>query len=93
MKIDFDPTKNQTNIRERGIAFDLVKHFDWDTAFIWEDTRKDYGEQRFIALGIIDERLYSLVFTPRDDMIRVISLRKANSREVQRYEKHTQIQC
>lgn len=90
MKIDFDPTKSQTNIHERGIAFDTAENFDWDTAFIWEDTRKDYGEHRFIALGMIDERLHSLVFTPRNDMIRVISLRKANSREVRRYEQHTQ---
>lgn len=45
-----------------------------------------YGEARFIALGYIVDRLYSMVFTVRGDMLRVISLRKANKREVKRYD-------
>lgn len=45
-----------------------------------------YGEARFIVLGYIVDRLYSMVFTVRGDMLRVISLRKANKREVKRYD-------
>lgn len=55
-------------------------------ALIAEDTRKAYPERRFQALGYIADRLYMLVFTPRNDKVHVISLREANSREVMRYE-------
>jgi uncharacterized DUF497 family protein len=61
-----------------------------ETAKIWQDTRKDYGEERFIALGYIEKRLFSMVFTVRGDVLRIISLRKANNREVLDYEKYTQ---
>lgn len=80
MKIEFDEAKNQKNIAERGISFELAVYFDLATAKIWPDTRYDYGEARFIALGYIVDRLYSMVFTVRGDMLRVIRLRKANKR-------------
>ena len=56
-----------------------------------KDPKKEYGEQRYCVLGFIENRLHSVVFTPRDGKPRVISLRKANQREVKRYEKATQI--
>ena len=68
----------------------IEEGFDLATAKIWIDTRNDYGEERFIALGTIGERLFSLVFTVRGDALRIISLRKANKREVNSYEKYTQ---
>jgi len=86
MKIEFDPEKNEKNIRDRGINFELAADFDLATAKIWPDMRRDYGEARYIALGYIGERLHSLVFTVRNDVLRVISLRKANQREVRSYE-------
>jgi uncharacterized DUF497 family protein len=90
--ISFDPAKNERNIAERGIPFDLVEEFEWDTALVAEDLRKDYGEHRFQALGLIAWRLYALVFTPRAGKVHVISLRKANPREMKRYEAQTQYQ-
>ena len=90
MKIEFDDDKNAKNIRERGISFELAADFDLKTARIWPDTRKDYGEDRYIALGYIADRLFSMAFTNRDDVIRIISLRKANPREVRNYEQHAQ---
>jgi uncharacterized DUF497 family protein len=90
MKIEFDSTKSDKNIRERAISFDLAAKFDLQTAKIWQDTRKDYGEERFIALGYIEKRLFSMVFTVRGDVLRIISLRKANNKEVLDYEKYTQ---
>jgi uncharacterized DUF497 family protein len=60
---------------------------DWANAYIVEDQRNDYGERRFRVLGRINGRLHAAVFTPRVDKIHVISLRKANSREVKIYEK------
>jgi len=86
MEIEFDPEKNVRNVRERGISFDQVQKFDWDSALVWPDNRQDYGEERFIALGLIGERLRSLVFTVRGYAVRVISLRKANRREELGYE-------
>ena len=56
------------------------------TARIVEDLRKDYGERRFQALGLIGDRLHLMVFTPRANKAHVISLRRANKREVKRYE-------
>ncbi|MBK9347985.1 MAG: BrnT family toxin [Burkholderiales bacterium] len=85
MPISFDPAKNAANIASRGIPFDLVEQLDWATALIREDTRKAYGERRFQVLGFIGNRLHAVVFTPRDDKVHVISLRKANSREINRY--------
>lgn len=89
MKIEYDDAKNRKNIAERGISFELAVNFDLATAKIWQDTRKDYGEARFIALGYIGDKLYSMVFTVRDDVLRIISLRKANKREVTSYEQQT----
>ena len=85
MKIEYDPNKNRRNIKKHGISFDLAERFEWDTALIWEDTRYNYGETRFCALGYIEIRMYHLVFTYRDDTVRVISLRKANKREIKHY--------
>ena len=86
MAITYDPEKNEKNIAERGISFDRAAEFDWSSALVVEDRRKDYGESRFQALGFIEERLHMLVFTPRADDTHVMSLRKANKREVKRYE-------
>jgi len=51
-----------------------------------QDNRFSYGEDRYELIGRIDDRLYVLIYTPRNDGIRIISARKANLREVQRYE-------
>jgi uncharacterized DUF497 family protein len=84
--ITFDPDKNERNTIERGLPFELVEDFEWGRALVVEDVRKDYGERRFQALGVINGRLHALVFTPRAGSIHVISLRKANRREVKLYE-------
>ena len=54
------------------------------------DDRKDYGEQRYRVLGFIGDRLYAVVFSPRAGKVHVISLRKANKREVKQYEQKPQ---
>lgn len=86
MAISFDAAKNERNIATRGISFECAAAFEWDRALVAEDMRKDYGERRFQALGVIDGRLHVLVFTPRAGRTHVISLRKANKREVRLYE-------
>lgn len=86
MQITYDQVKSDRNIAARGLSFELAADFDWSTALIVEDIREDYGEARYQALGRIGDRLHMLVFTPRGGGVHVISLRKANSREVKRYE-------
>jgi uncharacterized DUF497 family protein len=87
MKIEFDPAKSEKNARERGLLFSLLEEFEWESAVFLEDARFPYPEARFTALGFIGERLHVVCFTPIADGIRVISFRKANEREVRRYEK------
>jgi uncharacterized DUF497 family protein len=87
MTIDFDPIKNEKNIRERGLSFERVAEVDFNTALILPDTRKEYGETRYIALCYLDRRLHVLCFTETETGIRVVSFRKANEREAKRYGK------
>ena len=87
MRIDFDPEKSQKNIDERSLSFETVAEFDFETAIYSEDVRYPYPEKRFVAMGYLGERLHVLCFTPIEEGIRVISFRKANTREVSRYEK------
>ena len=86
MSISYNPTKNQRNIEQRGLSFDRVTDLDWDNAWIFEDKRNEYNEVRYIAYSMLNERLHFVCFTETNDGIRVISFRKANSREVKRYE-------
>jgi uncharacterized protein len=85
MRITFDPAKNDRNVVERGLSFELVSDLDWDTAVSVEDTRKDYGERRLRVLALLDRRLHVAVITQRGDATHVISLRKANKKEVKWY--------
>lgn len=89
MQIEFDPVKNLRNIAERGLSFELAGEFDFDTAIIWMDARKVYPEVRVSALGLLADRVHALVFSETTKGIRVISFRKANKREVKRYEEET----
>ena len=59
--------------------------FDWSLALVLEDLRWDYGEPRYRALGLLAGRLHMLVFTRREGRTHVISLRKANKREIRFY--------
>lgn len=87
--IEFDANKNDINIRDRGLSFERAANFDFKTAVFKQDTRRDYREVRLRALGYLDGRMHALVFTETAKGIRVISLRKANKREVLIYEQET----
>ena len=86
MKIEYDAVKNDANVRERGLSFDRAVMFDFDSALVEQDNRKDYPEVRYVAIGYLESRLHVLCFTGIDGGIRVISFRKANNREVKIYE-------
>ncbi len=87
MDIEFDPAKDRANAAKHGISLATAEGFDWDTALEREDDRFDYGEVRFVALGLIGDRLHVLVFTEgsHEDAVRAISLRSAEKHEVRFY--------
>ena len=89
MEISFDPAKSERNVTDRGLPFTLVEQMEWPGAVIKEDVRKNYGERRYLAIGMIGDRLHAVVFTPRADKVHVISLRKANQREMKNYGQET----
>jgi uncharacterized DUF497 family protein len=87
MKIEFDLAKSDQNNRSRKLPFDKAAEFDWSTAVYEVDDRIDYGEKRIIALGFLGVRLHVICFKEIEGGIRIISFRKANIREVNKYEK------
>ncbi len=86
MRLTWDETKNDANRQKHGVAFEDAVDFVWETAVINLDLRREYGERRWSAMGLLDGRLHNLVFTWREDSVRIISLRKANDRELKNYE-------
>lgn len=87
MELEWDESKNRTNIRKHGLDFaDAAEMFD-GPVLVRPDTREDYGEERWIGIGLIAGRTAFVVFTePYPSTIRIISLRKANHEERQEYE-------
>jgi len=85
MHVTFDEAKDGLNQIKHGVALSESAELEWDDEWIWQDTRRDYGEERMIALCAIGERLYCVVYVDREDARRIISLRKANYREVMDY--------
>jgi uncharacterized protein len=81
VKLEFDPVKDQINLRKHGVSLAAAAEIDLDGAVVIEDRRFDYGEARFIAYAPISGRLHVLWFTMRGDVLRAIGLRRANLRE------------
>jgi uncharacterized protein len=86
IKYEWNEAKRSATLTERGIDFADMAGFDWNSALAVADDRRDYGEPRLRALGLIDGRLHAVVVTPRGDALRIISLRKANKREQRLWE-------
>ena len=89
MFITYDLDKNQRNIKDRDLSFDQASELDWDNAWIYEDDRNNYEEVRYAAYSMLGKRLHFICFSETEEGIRVISFRKANRREVKRYERQT----
>ena len=85
MNITFDAVKEAANLAKHGISLAMASELEWETALIWPDKRRDYGEIRMIGHVLKSTRLYCVVFTDRGQVRRIISLRKANEREVRDY--------
>jgi uncharacterized protein len=85
MQIEFDSAKDAKNKAKHGVSLALAGELDWDAALVWVDDRFEYDELRMIALAPKTEILYYVAFLELGDVRRVISLRRANRREVKHY--------
>jgi uncharacterized protein len=85
MAITFDPAKRHRTLAERGLDF-ADAQFVFDSLLIENpDNRFDYGEVRWITVGLIRDRMVVVVWTERGEDRHIISMRKANDREQRRY--------
>jgi len=85
MEYEWDEAKRLANLRKHGIDFTDVKIvFDGDILTV-EDDRYSYGEQRFVTFGLLQGRVVAVVYTEREDRIRIISARKATKYEQRVY--------
>ena len=85
MQIEFDPAKDATNQAKHDVSRALADELDWEAALVWVDDRIEYDELRMISLAPKIEILYYVAFVDRGEVRRVISLRRANRREVKHY--------
>ena len=85
MEFEWDENKRRINLQTHNLDFANAHLAFTKSAFVIPDDREDYGENRYILLGLMRERIVVIAFTIRDNVIRVISMRKANKRERKSY--------
>ena len=85
MQIEFDPAKDSANQTKHGVSLALAGELDWEAALVWIDDRFENEEWRMIALAPKTGILYYVAFVDRGEVRRIISLRRANRREVKHY--------
>jgi len=91
MDFEWNEAKSRSNIRKHGLDFADAEEMFRGAVAVEPDTREDYGEKRWVGLGLIHGRVTHVVFAERGpDTIRIISLRKATKREREQYEKAIQ---
>jgi len=81
----YDPAKDRTNRAKHGVSLALAEVLFAGPHLSMTDDRFEYGEAREVAFGLINDRLFVCVYTDQEAERRVISLRRANRREVKRY--------
>lgn len=87
MEFEYDEEKNEKNFEKHGVHL-LYGALIFDSTTVEApDTRRDYGEDRIIAMGMVDEDLIVTVYVQRGDAIRLISTRKGGRRDRRKYEK------
>jgi uncharacterized DUF497 family protein len=85
-EFEWNPIKAEANLKKHKISFQEARRvFDDLFALIEQDLGEDFGEDRFLAIGIVEGLLVTVVYTERGERIRLISARKANSDEQRRY--------
>jgi uncharacterized DUF497 family protein len=86
VKLDYDSAKRDATLEHRGLDFARAADVFAGVTFTRRDDRVEYGEERFVTFGVLDERMVAIVWTPRGETRRIISMRKANDREQTRYQ-------
>lgn len=84
-RIEFESDKRDKTLAERGLDFARAGEVFAAPSVSTEDARASYGEQRFVTAGWLDGRTVVLVWTPRGEVRRIISMRKANECEISKY--------
>lgn len=82
---EWDQRKKDENLAKHGLSFEDAKAVFSGRCVTFKDDRVEYGEQRFITLGLLDRRTVVIAHTARGQSIRIISMRKANRREERIY--------
>ena len=85
MQIEFDFDKRNRTLSERGLDFAHAGEVFAGVNVTAEDARFDYGEPRLTTVGVLEGRMVILVWTPRGEVRRIISMRKANEREIAKF--------
>lgn len=85
MRIEYDSSKRDATLKHRGLDFEDAPKIFSGRHFQMEDDREDYGETRWIAVGRLRRAIVIVVWTPRGDARRIISMRKCNARERKKY--------
>ncbi len=85
MNFEWNQKKNQINYEKHGLSFEDAELIFASKTVSFKDDREDYGEERFITLGKLKNRVIVVVHTQRDLVTRIISMRKANEREKKIY--------
>jgi uncharacterized protein len=85
MKIEYDRVKRDAILETRGLDMSLADQVFAGPTLTIEDDRKDYGETRYITVGFLSGRMVFMAWTERGDAYRIISMRKANDREQEKY--------
>ena len=81
----WDEAKRRLSLRKHGIDFADANRIFRGVTFTAEDTREDYGEQRFLTLGLLADQVVSVTHTEQGEEIRIISIRKATKHEARFY--------
>ncbi len=89
-KISYDPAKREKNLIKHKLDFEFAVEVFSDNHFTSDDLRRDYGEVRKITVGYLHSRMIILVWTPRENIRHIISMRKANAREKRYYKEVAQ---
>lgn len=85
MKFEFDPKKSKSNKTKHGIDF-VEAQLLWNDPDYLEIPARTSDEQRYLIVGMIEEKYWSAVITHREDKIRIISVRRSREEEVAFYE-------
>ncbi|MFO7812950.1 MAG: BrnT family toxin [Pelovirga sp.] len=85
MRFEFDPNKSLSNFSKHGIDFDVAQNL-WNDPDLLEIPARTTDEPRYLVIGKFDSKHWSAIITYRDNVIRLISVRRSRPEEIELYE-------